>query len=675
MGGAKQINLTINNLPVQAEEGTTIIEAARQNHISIPNLCYLKDVHKLGACRICVVEVEGANTLVASCLAEVSEGMVVHTNSRKVREARQVLYELMLSDHSQDCLICTRNQNCEFQAMGKLLGVANSRFEGARSSFHADASMSVTRDMTKCILCRRCVTMCNEIQNAGVLFAQNRGFNTEISPAMSLPLGSVNCSFCGQCTTVCPVGALKATDSSRKVWDAIGDPARRVVVQVAPAVRVALGEEFGLPAGTRVTGKMAAALRRMGFDDIFDTNFAADLTIIEEGHELLSRLRDALTGRHACLPMITSCSPGWIKYVEHHFSDQLDHLSSCKSPHTMLGALAKTFYAGKIGVDPKDMFVVSVMPCTAKKTEIERAEMRNNGLMNVDAVITTRELAYMIKSTGIDFTTLPDEEFDNPMGLSTGAADIFGLTGGVMEAALRTVYELVTGRELPFDALHVTPIVGFDQIKEAAIKFSDVKPEYKFLEGVEARIAVTSGLDGAGKLMEKVKDGTSPYHFIEVMGCPGGCIMGGGQPRSKDPDVKQKRLSNLYNEDEAKVLRKSHDNPYIQKLYAEYLGRPNGHTAHQLLHTRYVGRGMYNELTDEVFVTEVDDIIKRRAEAANARHHVSPAEGAGAPRGEAEAPRVLELEAENLRLKGELAETQETVDILKTVMSKYTEKR
>ncbi|HCC34593.1 MAG TPA: ferredoxin [Ruminococcaceae bacterium] len=666
------INLTINHLPVQAEEGTTIIEAARQNHINIPNLCYLKDVHKLGSCRICVVEVEGAPSLVASCLAEVREGMVVKTNSRKVREARKVLYELMLSDHSQDCLICTRNQNCEFQSMGKLLGVDNSRFEGARSNFHADASVSVTRDMTKCIQCRRCVTVCNDIQKTGVLFAQNRGFNTEISPAMGLPLGSVNCVFCGQCTTVCPVGALRSTDGSKRVWNAISDPSKRVVVQVAPAVRVALGEEFGYPAGTRVTGKIAAALHRMGFDDVFDTNFAADLTIMEEGTELLHRLKSALTGKKAVLPMISSCSPGWIKYIEHHFPERLSHLSTCKSPHTMMGALVKSFYAEKIGVDPKDMYVVSVMPCTAKKYEIERAEMKNDGYKNVDAVITTRELAYMIKSTGIDFNSLPDEEFDNPLGFSTGAADIFGFTGGVMEAALRTVYELVTGRELPFEALHIMPLSGSEKIKEASLSVTGVLPEYNYLEGAELKVAVTSGLDGAEQLMKQVADGTSPYHFIEVMGCPGGCIMGGGQPRSKDPEVRQKRLAGLFDEDEAKTLRKSHENPYIQRLYDEYLDIPNGHKSHELLHTTYVKRGLHNELTDEVFVCEVDDIIRRRAEMAKAKRQVQPAEVSGSVRSELESPRVLELETENKRLKEELAESQETVDILKTVMNKYT---
>ncbi len=666
------VNLTINNRPICVEEGTTIMEAARQNHINIPNLCYLKDVHKLGACRVCVVEVAGMKTLQASCLAVAQEGMVVKTNSRKVRESRKVLYELMLSNHSQDCLSCTRNQNCEFQAMGKLLGVEHSHYEGSRSAFHVDASASVTRDMTKCILCRRCVTVCNNVQETGVLFPQNRGFDTEISPAMGLPLGTVNCTFCGQCTTVCPVGALKGTGSSQKTWNAIGDDSKRVVVQVAPAVRVALGEEFGYPAGTRVTGKIAAALKRMGFDDVFDTNFTADLTIIEEGTEFLGRVKDALTGAGAVLPMVTSCSPGWIKYIEHAFPNQLAHLSTCKSPHTMLGALAKSFYAERIGVDPRDMFVVSVMPCTAKKYEIQRAEMENGGNRNVDAVITTRELAYMIKSSGIDFMALEDEEFDNPMGLSTGAADIFGLTGGVMEAALRTVYELVTGRELPFDALHVTPIVGFDQIKEAALTVTDPLPEYRFLDGVEVRVAVTSGLAGAKKLMKQIEEGSSPYHFIEVMGCPGGCIMGGGQPRSDDPEVRVKRLSGLYSEDEAKELRKSHDNPYIKKLYQDYLGEPNGHMAHELLHTHYVKRGLFNELTDETFVEEVDPLTRRRAEEAKAKRDVVTSTITRQSQDSLESPRILELEAENRKLRGELQDSQETVDIMKSVLSKYT---
>ena len=429
---------------------------------------------------------------------------------------------------------------------------------------------------------------------------------------MELAIGTVNCAFCGQCTVVCPVGALKETDSIQAVWDAINDKNKRVIVQTAPAIRVAIGEEFGNEPGARVTGKLAAALRRLGFDDIFDTNFTADLTILEEGTEFLSRVKSALTGGEAVLPMITSCSPGWIKYVEHTYPDSLDHLSTCKSPHTMLGALAKSYYAGKIKREPKDIFVVSIMPCTAKKSEIVRPEMQNDGLPNVDAVLTTRELANMIKEMGIDFNNLPDEEFDNPLGMSTGAADIFGLTGGVMEAALRTVYEVVTGRELPFDGLHVTPIVGLDQVKEAAVTITNPVEDYRFLDGVTVRVAVTSGLAGANKLMKQVADGTSPYHFIEVMGCPSGCIMGGGQPRSDDPDVRTKRLKGLYTEDEAKVMRKSHENPFVTQLYADYLEHPNGHKSHELLHTHYVRRGKFNELTQERFDLGIRTAEKKR---------------------------------------------------------------
>ena len=667
------VNLTINNLPVTVPAGTTIMEAARQNNITIPSLCYVKDVHKMGACRICVVEVEGAKSLQAACMTEVREGMVVRTNTTKVRNVRKVLYELLLSDHSQDCPSCTRNQNCEFQAMGQMLGVETSRFEGERSSVHVDASVSVTRDMTKCIRCRRCVTVCKEIQGTGVLGAQNRGFDTEIGTTMGLPLGQVNCAFCGQCTVICPVGALRATSSMGDTWEALGDPEIRTVVQVAPAVRVAIGEEFGMPAGSRVTGKLASALRRMGFDDVFDTNFTADLTIIEEGTELLNRLKSALGGKPTVLPMITSCSPGWIKFVEHSYPDHLDHLSTCKSPHTMLGALAKSYYAEKTGTDPKKMFVVSVMPCTAKKSEIVRPEMCNDGNPNVDAVITTRELAKMITSAGIDFKNLPDGDFDNPLGMSTGAADIFGLTGGVMEAALRTVYELVTGRELPFDGLHVTPIVGLDQVKEAAITITGTLPEYSMLEGVEAKVAVTSGLAGAKKLMEQIKKGESPYHFIEVMGCPSGCIMGGGQPRSTDPDVRQKRLSGLYTEDESKELRKSHENPFVTSLYEEFLVEPNGHRSHELLHTHYVPRGKFNQLTDEMFVADVDENIKRRAAEAAMRHAkvqtVSPQ-----TREDVESTRVLELESDNRRLQTELQDALETVDIMKSVFAQYVKK-
>ncbi len=668
-------NITINGKQMSVADDSTIIEAAKQNGIDIPNLCYLEGVHKFGSCRICVVEVDGAKTLLPSCMTQVTDGMVIRTNSARVRRARKVLYELLLSDHSKDCLSCKRNQSCELQQLGKKLGVEATRFEGKRSEMHIDASVSITRDISKCILCRRCVTVCNEIQGVGIINAQHRGFDTVISPAMGLPIGDVNCAFCGQCTVVCPVGALKETDSIQKVWDALNDPAKRVVVQTAPAVRVAIGEEFGFAPGSRVTGKMASALRALGFDDVFDTNFTADLTILEEGTEFLTRVSNALSGKAAVLPMVTSCSPGWIKYIEHTYPEELDHLSTCKSPHTMLGALVKSFYAGKIKVDPKNIYVVSVMPCTAKKFEIERAEMKNNGHPNVDAVLTTRELAAMIKEMGIDFVNLEDSAFDNPLGLSTGAADIFGLTGGVMEAALRTVYELVTGRELPFDGLHITPITGLERVKEAALTIEKPLDEYAYLDGVTVRIAVTSGLMGANELMRQIAQGKSPYHFIEVMGCPGGCIMGGGQPRSADPDVRIKRITGIFDEDESKVLRKSHENPYITALYKEYLEYPNSHIAHDLLHTHYVKRGLFNELTAERFDRSDQQPVLRRATAAaeSGKAAFTGQSEIKRTHEELESVKVLSLEADNKRLKGELADMAETVDILKNVITDYTQ--
>ncbi len=653
------------------------MEAAKANNISIPNLCYLEKIHQFGSCRICVVEVKGAKTLQASCMTVVTEGMEVNTNSDKVRKARKVLYELLLSDHSKECLSCKRNQSCELQELGKTLGIEETRFEGAHSDHKLDVSVSITRDMSKCILCRRCVTACNEIQGVGVLNAQNRGFKTVIGPAMELQLGAVNCVFCGQCTVVCPVGALKETDSIQKVWSAINDKNKRVIVQVAPAIRVALGEEFGYEPGTQVTGKLAAALHTIGFDDVFDTNFTADLTIMEEGTELLQRLVSAVSGHGAVLPMITSCSPGWIKYIEHTYPKKLDHLSTCKSPHTMLGALAKSYYAGKIHVAPKDIYVVSVMPCTSKKFEITRNEMKNDGEPNVDAVLTTRELACMIKEAGIDFRGLPEEEFDNPLGMSTGAADIFGVTGGVMEAALRTVYELVTGRELPFEGLHVTPIVGLERVKEAEIKIENPVEAYKLFDGVTIKVAVTSGLKGANQLMEQIAKGNSPYHFIEVMGCPGGCITGGGQPRSSDPDVRMKRLQGIYREDEGKVLRKSHENPYVDSIYKEFLEYPGSHLSHELLHTHYVKRGEYNELTSERFVVDMPKPLKKAASPASPIQKVGSAGQAPTrkAREELESEKILALEAENRKLKGELDDTLETVEIFKQVIADYTSKR
>lgn len=605
------INLTLNGKHVSVPEGSTILDAAKKLNIYIPTLCYLEDIHKIGSCRICVVEVEKAKTLQASCVTPVTEGMVVKTNTARIRESRKIMYELILSDHPKDCLSCARNQSCELQAIGEIIQADESSYEGEKSKNYVDeSSPSVVRDAAKCILCRRCVTVCNDVQGVGVLNSQSRGFASSITAGGDILLGNASCTNCGQCTVVCPVNALHEKDSTNDVWAALADPSKTVVVQTAPAIRAALGEEFGFSAGTLVTGKMASALRDMGFDYVFDTNFAADLTIIEEGTEFLNRVVEMLyqkgaipeskikelglhKGANASFPMITSCSPGWIKYIEHFFPGQLNSLSSCKSPHMMLGALIKSFFADNIDVDPKDMYVVSIMPCTAKKYEITRPEMVNNGVANVDAVLTTRELARMIKEAGIEFTELEDSKFDNPLGISTGAADIFGTTGGVMEAALRTVYEIVTGRELPFDGLHVTPIVGLERIKTASITIEDAKEEWSFLNGVTIPIAVTSGLVGAGTLLKEIKDGTSPYLFIEVMGCPGGCISGGGQPRPKEPNTKEKRMKALYREDEGKILRKSHENPDIAKIYADFLGKPLGHLSHELLHTSYTIRTKY----------------------------------------------------------------------------------
>jgi len=603
------MTITINDQILTANDGDTILDVAKANHILIPTLCHLEGLHPVGSCRICSVEVEGAKTLMAACITPATAGMVVRTNTPRVRKARKVLYELMLSDHPADCLHCDRNRNCEFQALGEVLQVKTSRFEGVRSkAFVDDSSPSVVRDTSKCILCRRCVTMCNEVQGVGALSPQNRGFRTEIGPGENSLLGTAVCSFCGQCTTVCPVDALHEADSTSAVWRALADPAKIAVVQTAPAVRAALGEEFGLPPGTLVTGKMAAALRLLGFKYVFDTNFTADLTILEEGNELLARIaahfmKTGLANRkqiaalglpahlpEPVLPMVTSCSPGWIKYVEHFYPELLPHLSTCKSPHMMLGALVKTWFARQMDIRPDVLHVTSIMPCTAKKFEITRPEMVNENLANVDAVLTTRELARMIREAGIDFVALPDAQFDSPLGLSSGAADIFGTSGGVMEAALRTVYEVITGRELPFSQLHVTPIVGLERVKTAEITFAQVLPAWSFLEGVSAKIAVTNGLAGAAQLMNEITNGTSPYLFIEVMGCPGGCLSGGGQPRPTTQEIRQKRMEAIYREDEGKQLRKSHENPAISKIYEEFLGKPCGHVSHELLHTTYTKR-------------------------------------------------------------------------------------
>ena len=600
-----EIKLTINGKECTAPAGSTILQAAERNGIHIPKLCYLEGIHQYGACRICVVEQINppAKNLQASCMVEARNGMVIETNNAKVQEARKTMYELLLSNHDKKCLTCARNQDCEFQALGRELGVEESPYEGERDLRPIDVSESLTRDPNKCILCRRCVSVCNKIQTTSILTAENRGFQTVITPAFGLPIGNTACTYCGQCVVVCPVGALKETSHKDHVLRAINDPNKHVVVQPAPAVRVGIGECFGLPAGTCETGKLAAALHRMGFDDVFDTNWGADLTILEEGTEFLERFRAVLSGGVATLPMMTSCSPGWIQFIEHNYPEHLENLSTCKSPHQMFGAVVKSYYAKKLGKKPEDMYVVSIMPCTAKKTECARPEMQNDGVPNVDAVLTTRELGDMIKAMGINFLGLPEEKFDDPLGFSTGAADIFGVTGGVMEAALRTVYEIITGRELPFPNLHVSPIVGLEEIREATIKLENVKPEWRAAEGFEVKIAVTSGFAGARKLMEQIKEGTSPYHFIEVMGCPGGCITGGGQPRPQEDIniVRQKRMEAIYGEDERKVVRKSHENKSLMDFYKEW-GEPGCHASHEYLHTHYVKRGKYNELTEETFV-------------------------------------------------------------------------
>jgi iron-only hydrogenase group A len=572
------ISVTIDGFGVEVEEGTTILDAARQAKVHIPTLCYLPEIQAIGACRVCLVEIEGNRTLQAACVAPVVNGLVVHTNTEKVRKARKFSVEMLLSNHPFECLTCARNLNCELQSLASELGIREVRFNGEKSGGRIDeSSPSIRRDQNKCILCRRCVTVCQEIQSVTALYLQGRGFNTRVEPAFDRDINDVACTNCGQCSLVCPVGAITEKEYIQEVWDAINDPTKFTVIQDAPAVRVALGEEFGYPPGTLVTGKMLAATRKLGFDRIFDTNFAADLTILEEGSELLKRV-----GEGGTLPLITSCSPGWIKFIEHFYPELLPNLSTCKSPHQMLGALTKTYYAKKMGIDPKDMVVVSVMPCTAKKFECQRPEMRSSGYQDVDYVLTTRELAKMIKQAGIDFENLADGSYDDPMGEYTGAATIFGATGGVMEAALRTAYELVTGKAL--ENVEFTAVRGLEGIKEAVIP----------VEGIgDVRVAVSHGLGNARKLLDRVKEGKVQYHFIEIMACPGGCVGGGGQPIPVNNDVRTRRAQALYAEDCALTLRKSHESPSVKRLYEEFLGAPLGEKSHHLLHTHYTPRSKF----------------------------------------------------------------------------------
>jgi NADP-reducing hydrogenase subunit HndD len=584
--------LTIDNITVEVPAGATILEAAKKAGVKIPTLCYLEDVQAIGACRVCVVEVEGARSLVASCVAPATDGMKVHTNNKRARESRRTVVELLLSDHDGHCQTCDRNDDCELQALARDLGIRDITYPGEKSARHIDESTpALVRDTAKCVLCRRCVTVCNETQGVGGIFPQGRGFSTVVGPAFDSDLDDVVCVQCGQCSAVCPVGAISERDQVAEVWAALEDPTKTVVVQTAPAIRAALGECFGLEPGTLVTGRMVSALRRLGFHAVFDTNFTADLTIMEEGTELLTRLKKALVDQeNIALPMFTSCSPGWIKYIEYYYPDMLDNLSTCKSPQQMFGAIAKTYYAEKIDKKPEDMIVVSVMPCTAKKYEAQRPEMWDSGVQDVDYVLTTRELGRMITEAGIDFVNLPDDKQDSPIGMSSGAADIFANTGGVMEAALRTAWEIVTGVELPFDKLHVTPVAGLEGIKEAAVTFAGCQPEWSFLEGVEAKVAVAHGLGNARALIEKIRAGEASYHFIEIMTCPGGCIGGGGQPRMTTNAIRMKRIEAIYKEDEGKKLRKSHENPEITQIYEEFLGKPLGELSHKLLHTKYQPR-------------------------------------------------------------------------------------
>ena len=579
-----KVNITIDGIKLYVPANYTILEAAKEVSINIPTLCFLKDVNEIGCCRMCLVEVKGSSALQAACVHPVKEGMEVFTHTPKVMEARKVNLELILSNHNASCQTCTRSwMDCELQALANKLSVDTVRFQGENKKLPLDVGVSIVRDPNKCILCRRCVSACKNIQTVGVIDMVNRGFSTQVGSPFGMPLSETPCVNCGQCINYCPVGALHEKDDIDKVWEAIYDPAKHVVVQTAPAVRVALGEDFGMPIGTPVTGKMVTALRMLGVDKVFDTDTGADLTIMEEVAELIDRVRGG--GK---LPLITSCSPGWIKFCEHNFPEMLDNVSSCKSPQQMFGAVLKSYYAEKNNIDPKDVYVVSVMPCTAKKFEAARPEMEVDGIRDVDVVLTTRELAKMIYDIGIDFPDLGDSDFDNPFGNATGAGVIFGTTGGVMEAALRTAADLLTG--ISADNIEYEPVRGFEGVKVATVQAGDLT----------LRAAVAHGLGNARKLMEKIESGEEEFHFVEIMACPGGCVNGGGQPLQLSDvrswtDVKAERAKGLYTEDRGTFIRKSHNNPAVKKLYKEYLGMAGGSRSHQLLHTHYAARGNYED--------------------------------------------------------------------------------
>jgi NADH-quinone oxidoreductase subunit G/[NiFe] hydrogenase diaphorase moiety small subunit len=593
------VEVEINGRKIQIQMGTTILEACKQNNIHIPTLCYHEDLCLAGLCRICVVEIEGMRTLQASCTYPITNRMKILTSSEKVRKARRHILDLLLSEHYGECYVCHRNGNCELQALAKEYGVDGFRFGHITERRHKvdRSSYSVIRDMDKCVLCKRCVRTCIDLQEVGVLEATHRGYDTTISTFYDKPLADVICINCGQCINRCPTAALKANDPSDEIWEAIDNPQKHVVIQTAPSPRASIGEEFGLPAGTSMTKQLNKALRWIGFDRVFDTNFTADLTIMEEGTELLNRLKSKLVDgdTNIKLPQFTSCSPGWVKYIEHFYPDYLDYLSSCKSPQQMFGALIKTFYAQEHNIAPEDIVTVALMPCSAKKFECNRPEMNSSGFKDVDYGLTTREMAQMIKEAGINLPDLEGSTFDEPFGDASGAGLIFGATGGVMEAALRTVYEIVTGREVPFKNLEITPCRGFEGVRQASVRLEGTLPEWKFLEGIDLNFMIAHGTANAKKVMESLIRGElENIHFVEIMACPGGCIGGGGQPIPTSPEIRKKRAEAIYSEDRNLEVRKSHKNPHIKYIYDKFLiDGPCGHISHKLLHTHYVKRGKF----------------------------------------------------------------------------------
>jgi len=592
------VKLKIDGIEVSVEKGSTILDAAKKLNIKIPTLCYHEDLCVAGNCRVCVVEQKGVKNLVASCATPATSNMEILTNSLKVRNSRRHIIELLLSEHNADCTKCYKNGNCELQDLSIDMIKGEHLFLDLveDKNYTIDRfSPAIIKDDSKCIRCQRCVRTCTELQHVSALGVAHKGDKMKISTFFDNPMIEVICTSCGQCVNRCPTGALVEKSYIDQVWDAIYNEDTHVIVQTAPAVRVALGEDLGFDVGNRVTGKMVTALRKIGFDSVLDTDFTADLTIMEEGTELLTRLKKALVDKDSSikLPMTTSCSPGWIKFIEHNYPDYLENVSTCKSPQQMFGALAKTYYAQKKKLDPTKIVSVSIMPCTAKKYEADRPEMRDSGYKDVDFVLTTRELAVMIKQTGVDFLSLSDSKFDSLMGNSSGAGVIFGATGGVMEAALRTAYEIVTEREVPFDNLNITPVRGMEGVREASILIENPVDAWKFLDGVELKTVVAHGLTNAKKVMDAVKSGEGNWHFIEIMACPGGCLGGGGQPIPTTPEIRQKRADAIYAEDEGLPIRKSHENPEIKEIYKNFLGEPLGHKSHELLHTHYTKRKSY----------------------------------------------------------------------------------